>query len=321
MEGADRSCAARAPAHEGESAHVISTEEYFMRRFPTIVLLLTMTFTASSALAAESILDKVKASGKVAACTQTTVPPMSYMDEKNQHIGFDLDFGKALVEKLGAKLGKPIQLEWVVCDEKTRIAFLQAGRVQMSVSSMSHTNSRDESIDFVDPPYMFAGKSFMAKKGRFKSIKDLVGKKIAVQSGSSAIGPATDLLKSSGDANPQMVGFNTNGEAWLGLKQGKADAFTQDNVIMVALMGADGKDFEQVGPAYSVGLFSIGVPQDDSRWRDALSMAQQETMKDGTYDKIYDAWFGPKGKFPMATNMRPHFPADTYGEGKYYIYP
>jgi polar amino acid transport system substrate-binding protein len=269
----------------------------------------------------ESLVDRVKARGKMSACTQNTVPPMSYMDDKNQVVGFDLDFGRALAEKLSARLGKKIDIDFVMCDEKTRITFLQAGRVDLSISSMSHTQSRDEAVDFIDPPYMFAGKSFFARKGRFKDIKDLVGKKIAVQSGSSAIAPATALLKSLGDPEPKMMGFNTNGEAWLGLKQGKADAFTQDNVIMVALMGADVKDFEQVGPAYSVGLFSIGVPQDDSRWRHALSVAQQDMMLDGTYEKVYAAWFGRKGKFPMATNMRPHLPADTYGEGKWFTYP
>jgi hypothetical protein len=43
-------------------------------------------------------------------------------------------------------------------------------------------------------------------------------------------------------------------------------------------------------------------------------MALQSTMKDGTYEKLYQAWFGPKGKFPLPHNARPRLPSDTFGD-------
>jgi hypothetical protein len=48
--------------------------------------------------------------------------------------------------------------------------------------------------------------------------------------------------------------------------------------------------------------------------------ALQDMLKDGTYEKIYDKWFGPKGKFPLPINARPRLPKDTYGD-MLYIWP
>ena len=245
---------------------------------------------------------------------------MNYLDEKGNHTGFDIDLARAIAEKLGKKHG-PLEVEFVKVDSKTRVAFLAAGRINMTVSSMSHTRSRDEAIDYAEPPYLWVGKQFYAKKGLFKSVKDLVGKRIAVQQGSNAFTAGAKFLKEHGDPHPNMIGFMTDGDALLALKQGKVDAFTQDNVILLGLLGDESVNYEPVGPIYSPGLYSIGVGPNDSKWRDAVSFALQETMEDGTYEEIYSKWFGTDGKYPLVTNARPRLPADAYGPDKLMVWP
>ncbi len=262
-----------------------------------------------------SVLDKVLTAKKVVVGVGYTVPPMNYLDEQGNHMGFDVDLARAVAEKLG------VGVELVKVDSKTRVAFLAAGRVDMTVSSMSHTRSRDESIDYAEPPYLWTGKQFYAKRGRFKQVSELTGKKIAVQQGSNAFTAGAEYLKKVGDPNPQMVAFQTDGDAFLALSQGKVDAFTQDNVILLGIMKSEGKDYEPVGPIYSPGLYGIGVRPNDSKWRDKVSFALQDVMKDGTYERIYQAWFGPEGKFPLATDARPRLPKDTYGEGQLLVWP
>lgn len=261
-----------------------------------------------------STYDKVMGAKKIRVGCGYTVPPVNYTDENGKHVGFDLDIARAVSKKLGEKMGTPLEVEIVKVDSKTRVAFLAAGRIDMTVSSMSHTRSRDETIDYAEPPYLWVGKQFYAKKGQFKTVEDLVGKKIAVQQGSNAFTAGAKFLKKHGDPKPNMVGFQTDGDAFLALKQGKVDAFTQDNVILLGIMGEEGKNYEPVGPIYSPGLYGIGVTPNDSKWRDAVSFALQDIMRDGTYEKIYTAWFGPEGKFPLATNARPRLPKDAYGD-------
>jgi polar amino acid transport system substrate-binding protein len=281
----------------------------------TIALLAFAFNTAVGAARAESILDKVKKAGVVRIGSGTTTPPMNYLDEKGNWIGFDIDLGDAIASKLGVKV------ERVNVNNKTRIAFLASGQIDMTVSSMSQTRSRSEQIDFVDPPYIWTGKIFYAKKGRFKSYADLGGKRIAVNQGSNAYTAAPEEIAKYSKTPPIMLSFQTDAECFLALKQDKVDAFSEDAPIIAAVAGSEGGDFEPVGPIYSPGLYGIGVPADDSKWRTALSFALQDLFKDGSYDKIYEKWFGEHGKFPMPLDARPRLPASVYGRNNAFVWP
>jgi polar amino acid transport system substrate-binding protein len=268
-----------------------------------------------------SKLDQVIRTGKVVIGSGYTTPPMNYIDSQGNHTGFDIDLGKAVVEKLNQAHDIELEIELVKVNSKTRIILLAVGRLDMTISSMSQTKSREQTIDFAFPPYLWVGKQFYAKKGRFKTVNDLVGKRIAVQQGSNAFIAGSQFLQAHGDKSPQMLGFSTDGEALLALKQDTVDAITQDNVILTGIMKEALKAYEPVGPIYSPGLYSIGVLPNDSKWRNAVSFALQAAMMDGTYEKIYQRWFGSEGKFPLATNARPRLPADAYGEGKLMYLP
>ncbi len=285
-----------------------------------IVLFFVCTSCQTEEKKVQSTLDKVLAAKKIVIGSGYTVPPMNYLDEKGEHTGFDIDLAQAIAEQLGDKYG-PLEVEFVKVDSKTRVTFLVAGRIDMTMSSMSHTRSRDEAIDYAEPSYLWVGKQFYAKKGRFQNVEDLIGKRIAVQQGSNAFTAGAQFLKAHGDPDPQMTAFGTDGEAFIALRQDKVDAFTQDNVILLGILKEEGREYEPVGPIYSPGLYGIGVVPNDSKWRDAVSFALQDVMENGTYEEIYSRWFGPQGKFPLATNARPRLPEDAYGADQLMIWP
>lgn len=263
---------------------------------------------AATATQAQSILDKVKEAGVVRIGTGTDTPPMNYIDSNGDWTGFDVELGNEIAKRLGVKV------ERVAVNNKTRIAFLANRQVDLVLSNVSRTVGREEEVDFVDPPYLWTAKIFYAKKGRYKSLAQLGGKRIGVNQGSNAFTAApAELAKHSSQA-PVMVSFQKNAECFLALKQGKIDAFTQDSPIIAAVAGREGVGFEAVGGGYSPGLYSIGVPQDDSKWRRTVSMALQAAIKDGTYEKLYQSWFGPKGKFPLPHDARPRLPPDVFGD-------
>lgn len=256
---------------------------------------------------AASILDRVRQAGVVRIGTGNDTPPMNYIDEAGRWSGFDVDLGDEIAKRLGVKP------ERVAVNNKTRIAFLANGQIDLAISNISRTLSRGEQVDFVDPPYLWTTKIFYAKKGHFKSLAELGGKRIGVNQGSNAFTAAPAELLKHTPVPPQIVSFQKNAECFLALKQGKIDAFTQDSPIIAAVAGNAAADFEAVGTGYSPGLYSIGVPRDDSKWRYAVGVALNAMIKDGTYERVYQAWFGPKGRFPLPLDARPRLPSDVFG--------
>jgi polar amino acid transport system substrate-binding protein len=187
---------------------------------------------------------------------------------------------------------------------------------------MSHTRSRDEQVDYAEPPYLWSGKIFYAKKGRFANPIDICGKRMAVVQGSNAYLAGQDYLKELGCKKEfKLVSFQNNSECFLALKQGKVDAFIQDTPIIAGVAGSEGVDYEKVGPIFSPGLYGMGTPPNDSKWRDTVSFALQDLIANGTYEKIYQKWFGPNGVAPLPINARPRLPEDLFGDRNQFVWP
>jgi polar amino acid transport system substrate-binding protein len=287
-----------------------------MRKFSILFLLVAAAvFLAAQLTEAGSIYDDVKQRGVVRVGSGNTLPPLNYIDSDGEWKGFDIDMGNAIAEKLGVKI------ERVPVNNKTRIAFLANKRIDLTISCMSHTKSRDEQVDYAEPAYFWTGKVFYAKKGKFKNVADLGGKRIAVNQGSNAyIAGKQEVLKHTGK-EPIMVAFQSQSECWLALKQGKVDAWSTDVPVIVGIVRKESVGYELVGPIYSPGLYGIGVAPNDSKWRDTISFVLQEMLQDGTYEKVYTKWFGPDGEFPLPTNSRPRLPEDLFGRNNNYVWP
>jgi polar amino acid transport system substrate-binding protein len=226
---------------------------------PGTVLIIILLSVSCGNSVQESILDKVMEQGIIYVGSNNTVLPMNYLDENGNWTGFDLDLSAEIAKRLGVKI------ERVVVNNKTRISFLVNGRVDMVVSSMSHTRSRDEEIDYAEPPYFWTGKIAYAKKGKFTKLADLAGKRVAVVQGSNAYIAVQQEIEKLGGEDLEIISFQTNAECFMALKQDKVDAYTQDSVIIAGVAGKEGLDYEPIGGIYSPGLYGIGVPPNDSK--------------------------------------------------------
>ena len=285
-----------------------------MKKMLLLLLMVLFVFGVST-VNARSVLDDVKERGVLRIGSGNTLPPLNFVDANGKWTGFDIDLGDALAEKLGLKV------ERVVVNNKTRIAFLANKNIDIAISSMSHTISRDEQIDYAEPAYFWTGKVFFAKKGRYKSFADLGGTRICVNQGSNAFIAVPQEIAKYSDKKPEMVSVQSQSDCWLALQRGKADVWSTDVPVIVGIAGKASADYEVVGPIYSPGLYGIGVTPNDSKWRDTISFTLQKMLKDGTYEKIYQKWFGEKGDFPLPTNSRPRLPEDLYGTYNTFAWP
>ena len=239
----------------------------------------------------ENLDEVIQKRGAIAIGIGYSTPPMNYLDDQGQHAGFDVDLAKALAERMH------LRYTVVKVNNKTRITSLSGGETDMVLSNMNRTMSRARQIDFSDT-YLLDGKRILAPKGQYRELKDFVGKRIAVCQGSNAQQAVAEALKALGDPSPRIMSFQTDSECFLALKAGKVDGYTNDTVILAGVSGND-PAFEAVGEVYSPTYYGIGLPQNQSAWRYRVNAALRSLVMDGTYQRIYDAWFGPQGRFPL----------------------
>lgn len=234
-----------------------------------------------------SVYERVMDSGVVRIGVRNDNPPMSFVDGSGEWVGFDVDLAHAMAIELG------VQSELVVVDGTTRISFLQDGNVDMSIASMNHTRSRDDAIDF-SITYFWDNQSFLVRSDSYESIAGLMGQTVAANAGSSAIPSWQEYSASQGGSPPDIVEFEDKLAAMQALRDGAVEGYTEDNITLLSLAAGD-PGLELLPGGHNPVQFGIGVPVDDSLWRDQVNYALQELWKSGEFARIYDRWFvGPE---------------------------
>lgn len=245
---------------------------------------------------AQSTLDKVKAAGVVRVGIRFDNPPLSYIDEGGNWVGFDVDLAHELVRRLG------VEIEQVKVDEITRISFMQEGKIDMAVASMNHTRSRDDAVDF-SITYFWDNQSFLVRQGEYSALEEMFGKKVAMNAGSSAIPAWKEFVAQHGGPQPEIVEFTDKIAAMQALRDGAVEGYAEDGITLLALAAGD-DSLVLLPDGFNPVQYGIGVPVNDSKWRDAINYALQEIWKDGAYQHIYDRWLGLDAAVPMSLGGR-----------------
>lgn len=240
-----------------------------------------------------SILDSVEESGVLRAGIRFDNPPHSYIDEDGSWVGFDVDIAKAIADDMGLKL------ERVKVDELTRISFLNNGKIDVAVASMSHTHEREREIDF-SQTYFWSKQTFLVKKSEVDSLDDLVGKTVGMDRGSSAIDNWSAWLESNGHpTNAEIVEFTDKQAAAEAVRQGSIAGWAEDYEILASFAKLDPSLTVLSDEAIGLKLDGIGIRENDSEMLGAINASLQRIASSGQYDRIYDSWFGPDSETPV----------------------
>lgn len=189
-------------------------------------------FTASALMVAVSgsamagTLETVKERGAVQCGVTSGVPGFSVPDDKGNWKGMDVDLCRAVA---AAVLGDHTKVKYVPLTAKERFTALVSGEVDLLSRVTTWTQTRDTQlgINFAGVNY-YDGQGFLVKKELgLKSVKDLDGATICVQSGTTTELNMADYFRTNGISFTPVV-FDTNDQAASSFDSGRCDAFTTD---------------------------------------------------------------------------------------------
>jgi polar amino acid transport system substrate-binding protein len=253
---------------------------------------------------ADGTLDEVVAEGRVIVGIGQEAAPFGYI-ENGELVGFDVEIARAVVKRLEEHTGKKLALEFKAVTDETRIAWVQSGEVHMSLCHTNITRKRDARIDF-SIPYGWDGKGVLYRSaGGKRDLADFAGKTIGIKRSSSSEGEITAYYAAKGWTLPVLKQFDNHAAGIQALLDEQIDGFTDDNSIIINTAMRAGHAVGSGGvlatteTPYSPAFFGIGVPENDSRWRDTLNYCLHDLWRSGEFQAIYEKWFGPSSMCPI----------------------
>ncbi|MCM2421554.1 MULTISPECIES: ABC transporter substrate-binding protein [unclassified Streptomyces] len=253
---------------------------------------------------------KFQDAGVIEVGTDATYAPME-LKQSGTIVGVDPDIAAALGKQLG------VTFKFTSGTFDGLLAAMQTGRYGVVMSSVSDTKARQEGlddkgqktgkgVDFVD--YFTASTGILVKKGNpehITSVDDLCGKKLAVQRGTTFEAAAKDLSKkctTGGKAALSIESFPTDAEAQTRVKAGGAVADLNDSPVAayIAKTAGGGNDFESVANKSDAGPFGIAVDKSNTQLRDAIKLAMDAIIADGSYKAALDKWGAGDGAITKA---------------------
>lgn len=248
-----------------------------MKKLPLVFLALLLGL----AFAQVRTWDQIKRSGEIRIGTEGAFPPFNFFNEKNQLTGFEVDLGNALAAKLGVKP------RWIAQAFDTLLIQLNQGRFDFVIASHGITPERAKAVDFTNPHYCTGG-IIVSKKGGPKTAKDLEGKVVGVQVGTTYMEAAQKIpgLK-------EVRTYQKDPDALQDLLAGRLDAWITDRfVAKEAIKERKLEGTLQLGELLFQEKVAMAVAKGNKTLLAALNQALAALMKDGTYAKISQKWFG-----------------------------
>ncbi|MDX3772759.1 transporter substrate-binding domain-containing protein [Chromatiaceae bacterium AAb-1] len=173
-------------------------------------------------------VEEIKARGVLKVGVFTDKPPFGFVDAQGNKVGFDTDLAKRFAKDL---LGNENSVEFVVVEAASRIPFLQSGKVDLILANMTVTPERARVVDFTNPNLRVSTQVLVSDSSDIHTLDDLQGKTVIVTKGTTA-----DIYLTRHHKRVKLLKFDKNTEALQALKNGRAAAYAQDNLILLGWM-------------------------------------------------------------------------------------
>ena len=201
--------------------------------------------------------------------------PISFYNEENELVGFDVDLAKETCERMGV------------------LAEFLSGGVDIIWDGLDITEDRKEYMIF-SKPYMDDRQVMLVKKGYDKNIHsegDLAGKVVGAQSGSTAENYINNNQELR-DTVKDLKVYSKFQEGINGLENSDIEVFICDELVARYKVNKNPDQLEiidvKTGSAIEVG---IGFHKENVELRNKVQEAFDEMIKDGTAKKISEKWF------------------------------
>ena len=213
--------------------------------------------------------------------TNAELPPYEY-HEGDKIVGIDAEIAALIAEKLGMEL----KIEDVAFD--SIIPGVQAGKYDMGMAGLTVTEDRLEDVNFSDTYAKGVQVVIVKEDSDIKTIDDVKGKKIGVQTST------TGDIYATGDYGEENITRYDNGAvAVQALSTGKVDCVIIDNEPAKSYVAAN-EGLKILETEYVTEDYAICFNKEDTELQKKVNDALKELIADGSVQKVIDKYITAK---------------------------
>ncbi len=268
---------------------VFQEGESIMKKFACIAVALccaAFVFAGGTRDSGEdNSLVKIRDSGVFVLGLDDSFPPMGFRNEDNEIVGYDIDLAREVTSRMGVEL-KLQPIDWNAKEQE-----LNTGNIDCIWNGFTITPERAKMINFSKPYLKNAQVLVVREDSPVKTLKDLSGKTVGLQAGSSA----ANALEDDADFRASLKGvveFKDNLLALMDLEARGVDAVVMDLMVANDNINRSGKAYRILAEDLAAEEYGIGFRKNDAALRNEVQRILEEMAADGTIAGIAKTWFG-----------------------------
>ena len=257
----------------------------FYRTPMVIIVLIFIIFTSSVSYGNDvdvSIENNLDPDNIIRVAGDKDYPPYEYVDDNGIYKGFNID----IIRAISIELGLDIEIIPMTWDEAVRA--LEEGEVD-AIQGMIKSYDREEEFSFTDNFIDMSQAIFVRKDTKYiVDLKDLSKVRVSFQKGDINY----ENIKKEVDVIP--ITKENQYLAMEALLDGEVEAFVGNRFTGLWYLQKHHKidEIKIVGEPIGVQEYSMTTKKNNDEIISLLNKGLNKIKENGTYDKIYEKWFG-----------------------------
>jgi len=261
-------------------------------------------------------LKKIKDTGTITVGHRESSVPFSYLDDKQQPIGYAMDLCMKIVDAVKTELKLPnLKVSLQPVTSSNRIPLLQNGTIDLECGSTTNSVARQQQVAFGPTYFVINVTAAVKKSSNINSLADLGGKTVSTTSGTTSV-PLLKNYEKTKHVEVKEIYGKDHAESFLLMADDRANAFVMDDILLAGQIAnsRNPNDFKIIQESLRQEPYSMMLRKDDPQFKALVDKTITGVMKSGEIDKIYFKWFQspvpPKGiniNFPPTPAIRDAF--------------
>lgn len=286
---------------------------------PVLSVALAAIFAASAqAQDLTGTLKKIKETGTINVGHRESSIPFSYLDDKQQPIGYAMDLCMKVVDAVKAELKMPnLKVALQPVTSSNRIPLLQNGTIDMECGSTTNSVERQKLVAFGPTYFRIQVTAAVKKTSGINSLIELNGKNISTTSGTTAV-PLLKAYEKTKAIDVKEIYGKDHAESFLLLVNDRVTAFVMDDILLAGQIAnaANPGDFKILNESLRAEPYSMMLRKDDPQFKALVDKTLTAVYKSPEIERIYNKWYmspiPPKNvnlNFPMTPQLKTDFAA------------